>query len=376
MKHNTALYNGQQLETVQGVGYCDLPNQALAWSAGRGAGAVSVTEPPYTNRGVEMTKGAKSGLGVDYLSCTFPDGTTLEYVQQRFGGGEWQQISRGRMGYRSMLIRDHITILYDGSPGMGIHVCLKGQGCSQVEKEQRITDWPVYLQSLLGEAKLTRVDLACDDREGLLDLDQIESYANKAHVSTHFRKWHPESEKSLHTPGESYGKTLYFGKRQSSHMVRFYDKAAEQNLEVDETTGKRPHWIRVELETKGHDECQSLVQILGQFGLAEGFGGVMLALLDFKEPGQDSVKSRWDTAEWWSGFIHAVEKIRMSLPSATRSLATVRDWVYRQVAPNLALLLTASGGDIDTLLSIVENGRHRLKSRHLQLLTDNLLTVV
>jgi hypothetical protein len=50
----------------------------------------------------------------------------------------------------------------------------------------------------------------------------------------------------------------------------------------------------------------------------------------------------------------------------------VKEWIERQVAPSLALLLLAGGGDVDVLLRLVRRGLPRLQAARIELLRPEL----
>src|SRR5579875_3513764 len=96
-----------------------------------------------------------------------------------------------------------------------------------------------------------------------------------------------------------------------------------------------------------------------------------------------SVLTRWQcvclsprpVADWWLQFLGAVERVRLTLAPAMRTVETVRSWIARQVAPSLALVTIAEQGSVDWLISLVSDARSRLRPRHMQLLGGALCPV-
>ena len=89
---------------------------------------------------------------------------------------------------------------------------------------------------LLDDLKVrySRIDIALDDYKGLLDFDVMEEKIKKGEVISLSRTRNIDSSldfskaEKLDNKGQSKGKTLYFGNRQSLMMIRFYDKKREQ----------------------------------------------------------------------------------------------------------------------------------------------------
>ena len=70
---------------------------------------------------------------------------------------------------------DHISIHYNGRPDMPVWLEMSGQGC-RVYETYGNNDWfgLCYFVLTNENAKMTRIDIAYDDFNGLLDLDLIE----------------------------------------------------------------------------------------------------------------------------------------------------------------------------------------------------------
>ena len=89
----------------------------------------------------------------------------------------WQQMPKGRNGYRQRYFFENISILYDGADNMGVCVDMSGTGCRAYE-----TYSTIGLNSLLRQLhdapedyNITRLDMAFDDHTGILDIDVLRS---------------------------------------------------------------------------------------------------------------------------------------------------------------------------------------------------------
>ena len=137
----------------------------------------------------------------------------------------------------------------------------------------------------LFEAKVTRIDIAYDDRPqvgqaGLLDFVTIlEAIRADEFVSR------PRQVRLMEFLKGGKGTTIYFGSGQSDTLLRIYDKAAEQQLDNE-------HWIRVEIQLR-RERAHALFLLLANEYCVEDFdiGAVLLAVLDFKTPTDDTTKA-------------------------------------------------------------------------------------
>jgi hypothetical protein len=91
-----------------------------------------------------------------------------------------------------------------------------------------------------------------------------------------------------------------------------------------------------------------------------------LSALDFKIPGTDPNKSRWETASWWLTFLNFASKQRIFISRRVRTIDDVAVWVDQQVGPSLLVLQTVYGAH--ALSDIANNAATRLKSKHLALI--------
>ena len=138
--------------------------------------------------GHEMKTKNELQLSVDWLSWTFPDGIVPSdaILLMGYKVNEFRECSTGKNGYKSQLVSDSgISIQYDGSKGMGVHVDVSGSAVSDLiehfiqSRSERSPFGLVYpsedsiynpipvLKDLFSEiaswGKFTRLDLAIDD---------------------------------------------------------------------------------------------------------------------------------------------------------------------------------------------------------------------
>lgn len=319
---------------------------------------IAPVPPPSCNTGVQNTMREEvPSILIDYLGCTYPEGTDIEGVKRRFGK-DWSQMDHGFLGYRSGLVNGGVKILYDGNPGMGIHVQVSGTGCRELEASGLVRDWQQFLVGLVQVARLTRLDVAMDDREELIDLDRVRDCIATNNVVTRFKGWSEDTSGKFGAE-EQQGRTISFGSRTSNTYLRMYNKAAERGVEG--------HWTRVEIEVKGENADALARKIIeGDLGVV---AGLLRNYIDFKVPSEgDTNRSRWKSQEWWEKFVAWAERVRLKLDPKVRDLETVKAWLRMQVAPLLAVLVAAEGGDLAVLSKLTHEGKQRWKSRHHELL--------
>lgn len=208
----------------------------------------------------------------------------------------WES-TKGARGYRDRLYFNAISIHFNGRPDMGVWCEMSGQGCRAFETLTTLKGgWDELFRTIvISHANITRLDVACDDHIGLLDIDQlIQDTRSKEYVSKSDYWEIVESSK---------GQTLQFGSPQSDVLIRIYDKARERNCAPGE------HWIRCELQLRR--ERAIAFTRLG-LSIGQGFCGVVVNYLRFVDPVDNDVnKWRWPIKDYWGEFLCNAEAIRI-----------------------------------------------------------------
>ena len=175
------------------------------------------------------------------------------------------------MGYNKVMRFSDILVCSEGREDdyfkdMGICVSMSGNGCRTFEtmskldlglKDKQGTQsvaFPALFQLLTSDAdaNVSRIDIACDDRSGHLDMEEIIAKTRANAVNSRMR-W-----KDIHESLDGINKagaTVYLGAASSAFRVRIYDKALEQ--------GETGHWVRVELVMRGKNSNSFVEKMTG-----------------------------------------------------------------------------------------------------------------
>lgn len=318
-----------------------------------------------------ITGVGNTGCLVDWLRCVFPPGNgSLERAKELFGQGRsWRRVGRGKMGYGERLMRGHISIYHDG---IGDTVCadISGQGCRQLEAEKNFTsgqDWQKFFAELVrARCQFPRVDWAFDDFANKLDVAAIIENVESGHCTTRLRKFKHTTILRA-SDGQTMGLSAAFGSRTSEFSVRIYDKLLERAAK--RRPSERTQWVRMEIETK-NKQALALVKVF----ITEGPVAIqrdLHARLNFRMPPaekQDSNKSRWPSAPWWSSFLNDCEKSMVTVAPTVITLDDIAQNIEIQWAPNLALLMVSPRFGNDWLQKVLARGERRWDERHWDLL--------
>lgn len=339
----------------------------------------NISTLPLSNTGVLHTlppQTPPNSITLDYIRFTLPYLTENFISLSEFVTGPGERQKTGMNGYthRSAVLKTGSVLWSPDRHEMGIHTVLPASALNAIELTPiGLINW------VLGKGgKFTRIDIAFDDFTGTLDIEEIDRKLRQGEVVTRWRQ--AKTQTGSYTVGEGVdnGQGVTVGSRSSNSYCRIYDKKMER--EAREKPVDLDSWVRVEVEIKGK-KAQELAKILAGTAISGGAGNVLsnmlYGLLDFKEPGTDSNKSRWDTSGWWMDFIQATEKLRLSLPKEERTLDDVKEWWDKFVSPMTAVILLAEveNGQVDGynwLMDSIARGEAKLKGHHKRIIMGNM----
>lgn len=239
----------------------------------------------------------------------------------------------GSKGFKDRISYSGLNISFNNfNDSSLIWVEFTGQGCRLFDEQSSI-DWDDLFCMILSEEdyyNVTRLDVAYDDFNGLLDINKIYLNTIKGNWISKFRTW--SCIKS------NKGNTVYIGSIHSSVRFTFYDKAAER-LRDD-----IKHWVRLEIRIKQENALQ-FIKELNNNSIGNLYYGVVNHYLRFVRPSKsDSNKQRWETQNWWLKFLGTAERISLwTKCDRNYNLKHCEDFVYKQAGSALDTLINIKG---------------------------------
>lgn len=255
-------------------------------------------------------------------------------------GVAWEQI-KGARGYKDRYYYNCISIHFNGSEEMGVWCEMSGQGC-RVFESLGTGDYDYLFAEILynaDEMHLTRLDVAFDDRDGILDMDTMIIDTRMKNYVSKMSSWQiTESNK---------GQSIVIGSPKSDMLIRIYDKAAERGYE-DGT-----HWVRVEMQLRdqrAQEFVKHLVTPEGEhlsYNLGELYAAVLHNYLRFVCPSKvDLNKWRWPLMDYWAELLNGAARISIySKPGTEYNLARCDNYVFNQAGNAVAALIDIYGVD-------------------------------
>ncbi len=259
--------------------------------------------------------------------------------------------------YNDRLLFNEINILYNGrNEDMGVCCQMSGQGCRAFESFgtgdfNSIFADVKYHSGEKKEMNITRLDLAYDDFDGVLDIKQIcDSVRRRDYVSP-FHFWQTEEG--------SQGASCYIGAPSSNFRIRFYDKAMERKYK----DGR--HWIRCEIQLR--NELAMSIACSDVNSIGERFVMALNNYIRFIEPGDDTNLQRRKTAAWWLNFVEHLKKIRLyETPGVEYNEISLENYVFRQAGNSIFTYIECFG--IDKFMENLKKRGTQLNPNQLRLI--------
>lgn len=303
---------------------------------------------------------------IDWITFSCPGINDARFAARYFLGLDPDMFTEAPFaplpGYAAAIRFGDVFVCYDARTNdyfndMGVCVSMSGEGCRQFEKYTTLhqlddngfllegedySAFPLLFCLLVeNQCRVSRLDVAIDERSGLLDVPVIQEAAKAGEVNSRMRSIKGVFDLDGKTDN---GSTIYFGSETSDFRVRIYDKAKQ--------LGQADPWVRVELVLR-HDLSTAFVDkfVNGWNGEGEQLNVGVMAFSILKDKlnfidRDDSNISRCTVKSWWVEFLGNVEAQKVfERVVAEHNVEALAEWVVTQVAPSLALTFKCLHGD-------------------------------
>lgn len=179
-------------------------------------------------------------ITLDWIAFTFKELThdSVAWLHQ-FASSETGTPDTARNGYAECE-RQTSGLLHswhNGREEMGHHVVISGTALRNILEQEKTSQRSLLETILHAKGSITRLDLAIDAQNELVDYDHIWACLER-------RQYTGNAQKTARLQGSDGGNTIYIGSRTSERFLRLYDKAIQSGV-------SDISWARLELETKG-----------------------------------------------------------------------------------------------------------------------------
>ena len=309
---------------------------------------------------------------VDWLTFSVKEQDPAKVIREYLGLDPelFQDAGYGLLGYNRVLRFSDICVCYEPRENdffrdMGVCVSMSGNGCRAFETMSKLTQagqdsvFPTLFQLLAADetANVSRLDIACDDREGFLNMEEIVEKVQANEINSRMTK---RSVIVSFDGTQRSGSTIYLGAPSSDFRVRIYDKALEEGVDG--------HWIRVELVMRHKNAAAFAEQMNSAPSVGKLAAQVVNDKFSFIER-DDSNITRCTVCGWWRSFVDELESVRLVARCVVQhSVERIENWIESQVGPSLAVILNTLGWP--HLFELARAAAGRLSARQLSLISD------
>ena len=309
---------------------------------------------------------------VDWLTFSVKEQDPAKVIREYLGLDPelFQDAGYGLLGYNRVLRFSDICVCYEPRENdffrdMGVCVSMSGNGCRAFETMSKLTQagqdsvFPTLFQLLAADetANVSRIDIACDDREGFLNMEEIVEKVQANEINSRMTK---RSVIVSFDGTQRSGSTIYLGAPSSDFRVRIYDKALEEGVDG--------HWIRVELVMRHKNAAAFAEQMNSAPSVGKLAAQVVNDKFSFIER-DDSNITRCTVCGWWQSFVDELESVRLVARCVIQhSVERIENWIESQVGPSLAVILNTLGWP--HLFELARAVAGRLSARQLSLISD------
>lgn len=264
----------------------------------------------------------------------------------------------------------------------GVLLELKGKGCRQFESyllAQERSWYDFFTDALVEGGVMKRLDLAINDRTGLLDISELIRKCENEECISKFRsfKSYGSGELVKHNETDKYGMghTLYIGSFSSEVYFCCYEKNYEQYAKLGISIEEVPIKNRFEIRLKNERAYYAVVELLTHYDAELTAFSIINQYIRFADKEPDKRKSDWKTNIRWSWFIgEGRPPVKLTTKPEQYTLERTLNWLQRQVAPTLKMLKQIDKDNQTEYLETIEK-QAKLTERHHQIIKQQTATV-
>ena len=264
---------------------------------------------------------------------------------------------------------------------------LKGKGCRQFESyllAQERSWYDFLMDALVEGGVMKRLDLAINDRAGILDIPDLTAKCNREECVSLFRSFKSYASGELVKHNEQdkagMGHTLYIGSLKSEVYFCCYEKNYEQYAKLGIPIEEAPIKNRFEIRLKDERAYYAVRELLTHYDAEQTAFSIINHYIRFVDREPEKRKTDWKLNDRWAWFIGKDRPpIKLTTDPEPYTLERTLGWINRQVAPTLKMLKKIDAGNGTTYLKEIEDNA-KLTEKHLQIIrqqtadTEELVT--
>lgn len=318
----------------------------------------------------------------DYVRIRFPT-DDVNFVIESILRLNLDYLIHEDFGYYSYPEHYHfgdIMILSSYDIVKGVLLELKGKGCRQFEScllAQHRSWFDFFTTCLNAKGVFKRLDLAINDKTGILDIPELAKKCKKEECISVFRSFknYRSGELVRRDEKQDMGNTLYIGSLKSEVYFCIYEKDYEQYIKNDIPLEDAEVKNRFEIRLKNERAAKAIEDLLHFHDAEKTAFEIINRYLRFADEDTTKRRSKWQTNERWSCFIGKNRgELRLTTKPEPYSYERTLNWLRHQVAPTLKITSILDVlNETEVLSEMICEAR--LTDRHEKLLEQHTLSL-
>ncbi|MDE8033485.1 MobT family relaxase [Erysipelothrix rhusiopathiae] len=270
-----------------------------------------------------------------------------------------------------------IFVLVSHEIEKGVLVELKGRGCRQFESyllAQKRSWYEFFMDSLIAGGVMKRIDLAINDKTGILNIPNLTEKCRQEECISVFRSFKSYRSGELVRKDEKQcmGNTLYIGSLQSEVYFCIYEKDYEQfkknNIPIEDANVKN----RFEIRLKNERAYYAITDLLVYGNPERTAFKIINRYIRFVDRDDSKPRSDWKLNEEWTWFIGSNrEQLKLTTKPEPYSFQRTLNWLSHQLAPTLKVAMKLDEvNQTQIIKDIIKNAK--LTERHEKILIQQL----
>lgn len=318
-------------------------------------------------------------LLIDYVRIRFPTTNAKKIVEEilRLKFSYMLNEEYAFYGYQEQFVMGDIVVMLSNDEEKGVLLELKGRGCRQFESfllAQSRSWYDFFIDCLAVGGVMKRLDLAINDRTGILDIRELTKKCQNEECISLFRsfKSYGSGELVRKQEKEGMGETLYIGSVKSEVYFCLYQKDYEQLMKLGIPLEEAEIKNRFEIRLKNERALFAVRDLIRYRNVERTAFSIINRYLRFAEKDETKRRSQWQTDERWAWFIGKNrQELRLTTEPEPYTLERTIRWIGRQVAPTLKMAQILDQINDTTIIKDIIK-RAELSKRHKKIIEQQV----
>lgn len=320
---------------------------------------------------------------MDYVRIRFPT-TDYTYVIEHILRLKLVYMAHEEYGfysYETHYKHGDIFVLTSTDEKKGTLLELKGRGCRQYEQILNTLgkSWFDFFYQCSNEnAKFKRIDIAINDKYGILDIPELALKCKKEECISVFRSFKDYLSGELVRKSEKngMGRTLYIGSLKSEVYFCIYEKDFEQYIKFDVPIEDAEIKNRFEIRLKNERAEIAVNDLLCYRDVEKTAFEIINRYVRFVDEEEVKDRNNWDLNKRWEDFIGAGRgTLKLTMKPEPASIEKTLNWINKQVASTLKMALTIDEIRGTTIIADIVNNA-KLGDKHEKIIIQQTLPIL